>query len=47
MTHDELCRDLIAERWQPVPQHTRNDDLRDVIDNLARALSESRKDAHR
>jgi hypothetical protein len=23
MTHDELCRDLIAERWQPVPQRTR------------------------
>lgn len=47
MTHDELCRDLITERRRPVPQRTRNDDLRDVIGTLARALSESRKDAHR
>ena len=47
MTHDELCRDLIAERRRPAPQRTRNDDLRDVIGILARALSESRKDAHR
>ena len=47
MTHDELCRDRIAERWQPVPQRTRSDNLRDVIDNLARAPSESRNDAHR
>lgn len=47
MTHDELCRDLIAERWQPVPQRTRNDNLRDVIGTLARALSESRKDTRR
>lgn len=47
MTHDELCRDLIAERRRPVPQRTRDDDLRDIIDNLARALSEPRKDAHR
>ena len=47
MTHDELCRDLITERWQPVPQRTRDDDLRDVIGTLARALSESRKDTRR
>ena len=47
MTHDELCRDLITERCRPVPQRTRDDNLRDVIDTLARALSESRKDTRR